>query len=303
MLTCSVCIATYRRPELLNNLLTSLVAQLLHEDVRLEILVVDNDSEGSAAAVVARYRDTHKIVFRYFRQPVKNISLTRNLAVSNATGTHLLFIDDDEVACPDWAASLLTTLRQFNADAVVGPSLPMLDNTAPEWIRKGIHCFVDTIPDAATGTEAQAAWSGNCLVRASLLKGLDGPFNPAYGITGGEDGELFDRLKQRGARFVYCREAEVCEYWAPERARVAYLVRRSLFGSNAHTRTLIAFSTRRLPVRVLMLLKAVSFGLISLMLVLLLLPHKVWRTYWALKVASNVGRFLAAVGIHYQTYK
>ena len=52
-----------------------------------------------------------------------------------------------------------------------------------------------------------------------------------------------------------------------------------------------------------MLLKAVSFGLISLMLVLLLLPHKVWRTYWALKVASNVGRFLAAVGIHYQTYK
>lgn len=59
-------------------------------------------------------------------------------------------------------------------------------------------------PVPATGTKAAFKWTGNCMVRASFVKALDAPFDARYGITGGEDTELFNRLEQQGAGFVYC---------------------------------------------------------------------------------------------------
>src|SRR4051794_33953703 len=95
---CSVCIATYKRPQLLDQLLTSLEQQIIHDNLMLQVIVVDNDCTRSAAPVVAQHNDQKHITFRYLVQPVKNISLTRNLAVANSEGIYLLFIDDDEVA-------------------------------------------------------------------------------------------------------------------------------------------------------------------------------------------------------------
>ena len=302
-MVCSVCVATYKRPQTLDGLLRSLVQQALPKDVVLEVIVVDNDPERSAESLVRQYENTREITFQYFSQPIKNISLTRNVAVQNTTGTHILFIDDDEVACPDWVARLLKALKEYDADGVFGPSVPFFDNTAPEWIRKGVRLFVDTIPVTPTGTEAGLTWTCNCLVKASLLRGIEGPFDPAYGLTGGEDGDLFERLKRRGARFIYCNEAPAFEYWPSGRTRVSYLVRRSLMGGSFHTRMTIAASRRKMRVRLFLLLKAIFFGLTSLALVVIAFPSKVWRTYWEMKVASNTGRFLAVFGRYYQAYK
>ena len=300
---CSVCIATYKRPELLDRLLSSLLEQVLPVDVLVEIIVVDNDTAGSAQEVVRKYNDTEGFTFKYFTQPIKNISLTRNVSVSKATGTYLLFIDDDEVASPDWVATLLGAAKEYNADGISGPVFPVFHNAAPDWIKKGQGLLVDTLPVVPTGTEAEATWTCNCLVKASLLKGLDSPFDPEYGITGGEDGELFNRLKRRGARFVSCNEAAVFEYWPPERTQVSYLVRRSLKGGDAHTRRAIAAGRRKMVIRLFMLLKAVCFGLASLVFLIVSFPSKVWRIYWKMKLASNVGRFLAVFGKYYQAYK
>jgi len=300
---CSVCIAAYKRPELLDKLLQSLINQTLSEDLIIEIIVVDNDPEESGEQIVRKFHNMEQVSFRYFRQPIKNISLTRNLAVANANGTHILFIDDDEVACSHWIVRLLEVLRKYDADGVFGPVIPRFEHTAPQWIEKGRQMFAGTIPATATGTEAIATWSGNCLVKASLLRHVEGPFNPEYGLTGGEDTELFDRLKRSGSRFVYCNEALVFEYWPPERTRVSYLVKRSFKGTNTLTRRTIAVSNRKMIVRLFMLLKAICYGLISLVLVAIALPSKVWRTYWEIKFASNVGRFLAVFGQYYQAYK
>ncbi|TFG60983.1 MAG: glycosyltransferase family 2 protein [Deltaproteobacteria bacterium] len=101
----SACVCTYRRPDLLGKLLDSLEAQVLPEEVDLEVVVVDNDPGRSGAPIVRRFTDTGRTRFSYFVQPVKNISLTRNVSVRNASGEYLLFIDDDEVAPPNgWNA-------------------------------------------------------------------------------------------------------------------------------------------------------------------------------------------------------
>jgi succinoglycan biosynthesis protein ExoM len=297
---CSICIATYKRTELLDRLLTSISEQVLPDDVNLEVIIVDNDCEGGAAPIVRRRQDERQISFQYFLQPVKNISLTRNMAVANASGDYLFFIDDDEVAMPAWVSTLLDAAAEHQADAVFGPVFPTFDHDAPEWIRKGAAVLLGTM---SRTPEVVSGWTGNCLIRARILEGIPGPFDPEYGNTGGEDTELFSKLLRKGARFIYCGEARVHEYCPPERTRLSYLLKRGLKGGNSYTRRKIAASERKAVVRTTMLLKAVTFGCASLALSIITLPSAIWRTYWQMKLAANVGRFMAVFGQHYKSYK
>jgi succinoglycan biosynthesis protein ExoM len=302
MIKCSVCIATYKRPELLEDLLHSLVNQQLPEEVKIEVIIVDNDAEGSAECIVNKFHNTTQATFHYFRQPIKNISITRNMAVEKATGDYILFIDDDEVASREWVANLLTTIKNFDADGVFGRVIPNFNENTPNWMKKA-HWFYGNFFDAPTGSEAQCLWTGNCLLKASILKEEKGPFDPAYGVTGGADPQLFERLRAKSARFVYCYEALVSEYLPPARTCISYLVKRGFRGGNGHTRRIIELGgKRKLFIRFSMVPKALCYGLLSLILALLLFPSIPWRTYWIIKLASNAGRFMGAFGWYYGWY-
>ena len=92
---CSCCINTFARPDLLKKLLVSLHKQKLPADVELEIIVVDNGPNQKGEKVVEGVNKLYTNKIKYFIQPEKNISLTRNIAVQNSTGEYILFIDDD----------------------------------------------------------------------------------------------------------------------------------------------------------------------------------------------------------------
>ena len=98
MINCSVCIPTYKRPELLKKLLNSLAVQQLPSNLKLEIIVVDNDPDLSAEVVCKQFQKAGQLELHYFTQSIKNISLTRNVAIEHAIGEYILFIDDDEIA-------------------------------------------------------------------------------------------------------------------------------------------------------------------------------------------------------------
>jgi len=298
---CSVCVCTYLRPDLLGKLLESLEAQVLPEGVDVEVVVVDNDPGRSGEPIVRRFTDTGRTRFSYFVQPVKNISLTRNVSVRNASGEYLLFIDDDEFAPPEWLERMLGALGSFRADGVFGPCMPDFDKETPRWKRwRDLHYH----PMQSTGDRAIQKWTGNCIVRASLMKGREGPFDPTYGITGGEDSFLFETLEREGARFVYCREAWVSEYLPPHRTRIPYLFRRGILNGNAHTRRKIEFCGKgRFGVRLFMIAKALLYGTASLALLIAFLPVPARSTLWMIRFGSNVGRFLAAVGWNIEFYR
>ena len=96
----SVCIATYRRLERLEALLSDLSRQQL---LPSEVIVVDNDAEGTARAVVERCLAARPpFPIRYDIQPQKNIALTRNRTVELASREWLAFVDDDERAPDSW---------------------------------------------------------------------------------------------------------------------------------------------------------------------------------------------------------
>lgn len=96
-----VCIATYKRPQLLKKLLLSLVGQETGGEFSFSIIVTDNDAQRSAEPVVRELNASGQKII-YAVEPEQNISLARNKSLSFATGDYIATIDDDEYADPRW---------------------------------------------------------------------------------------------------------------------------------------------------------------------------------------------------------
>src|SRR5688572_17541015 len=92
----SICICTFRRPELLGRLLEKLTALETEDAFNYSVVVVDNDSAQSARAVVSRMAAQSPVGMEYHVESERSISAARNHSVREAKGNLIAFIDDDE---------------------------------------------------------------------------------------------------------------------------------------------------------------------------------------------------------------
>ena len=229
----SVCIATCNRIDLLRKLLISLCEQNLDKNFEIEVVITDNDSEYSAFPVIESLKGSVPYTIKYFKQPQKNISLTRNVCVANSTGEYICFIDDDETADKEWIKNLVNCIRDFNADAVFGYVEPVFDSNIPEIFKFREFYFT---PVASTGSLASYYYTTNCIIRTDLIKSEKTPFDPNYGLTGGEDAHLFEKLASKGAVFISSTSAVTYEFIPFNRGTYKYLFNRALRGGQAYLR-------------------------------------------------------------------
>jgi succinoglycan biosynthesis protein ExoM len=227
----NVCVATFKRPELLKKLLLSLAAQETDGEFSFTIIVADNDAQRSAESVVHEFNAAGQKVI-YAVEPEQNISLARNKSLSLAAGDYIATIDDDEYADPQWLLNLYLAMKSYNADVVHGPVISEFPSRTPNAIRE---CFIR--PNPPTGsTENYILNTGNSLFRRELIEGLATPFDPRFGRTGSEDTVFFNRLKRRGSRMIWCREALVFEPVAPRKANLMWLLKRRFRNGNLYPR-------------------------------------------------------------------
>ncbi|OPZ74287.1 MAG: Glycosyl transferase family 2 [Firmicutes bacterium ADurb.Bin456] len=224
----AVCIATCRRPRWLGQLLESLtkLEYVKCPAVKPAVIVVDNDYRGSARAVAGNF-SARFAEFIYELEPVQNISLARNRTVALAKSlgcTYAVFVDDDEFVEPRWLDELLFTLRVYDADIVRGPVIPVFSEPVPEWVMKGGFFELHRLENTATGERIRWGATNNVLIKRELLDRLEGPFDPAFGLTGGEDTHLFERLHRLGARMVWSNEAVVRENVPSSRTNVKWIL-------------------------------------------------------------------------------
>jgi succinoglycan biosynthesis protein ExoM len=298
----TVCIATYRRPDRLDALLDDLARQNRMPD---GVVVVDNDPAGSARSVVEkRRRSGAPFPILYEVQPVKNISITRNRTVELALGDWLAFVDDDERAPPEWIENLAVTALRLRADGVLGPVLPVLPDAAPAWIHDG-HFYDWARMDTGGAVPRNRLRFGNVLLRAAAIRLLPVPFDPDYGLTGGEDGDLLARLVQRGARIVWCDEAVVHEPIENARLSLRWLLLRALRGGQDFARHKLAgrYGAHHALGGALLLLRATLQLIAAADMALLSLPFgRHFCAFWLLKAAANLGKLTIFVGWHYREY-
>ncbi len=228
----SVCIATYRRIDRLALLLADLAAQSRIPD---EVVVVDNDSGGSARTVVEQFRAAAPFPVHYEVQPARNIALTRNRTVALASGDWLAFIDDDERAPISWLAQMIEACAQYSAHGVLGPVQPVVPDSAPPWIRRGRFYDFPRLPSGAVVPLLRMRF-GNVILQGDRLRAEPGPFDISYELTTGEDADLLIRMVHHGARVVWCDEAAVLEPVEAARLSLRWLLQRALSGGQEFAR-------------------------------------------------------------------
>jgi glycosyltransferase involved in cell wall biosynthesis len=285
----SVCICTFRRPEMLATLLEALRSQDTRGELTYSVVVADNDAEETARAVVEEFRNGWPVETVYCVEARQNIALARNKAVEHASGEFIAFLDDDEFPQPDWLHRMWTACRTLETAGVLGPIRPHFAEVPPSWIIKGRLC---ERPEHRTGRpmDWEECRTGNVLLRRRVLEDLQPPFNPEF-PNGGEDKDFFLRAMQQGHVFAWCNEGVVYEAVPPARWSRRVILRRALLrGKNilkhreGRARALLT-SVVAVPAYMLILLPSLLVG-----------QHSFMRT--SVRLCDHLGRLLAFAGIN-----
>nr|WP_314443742.1 glycosyltransferase [uncultured Sphingomonas sp.] len=239
-----VAICTYKRNDPLRTLLTALieVAATSHGRARVGVVVVDDNPDQRARAVVDLFADAFELGIRYCASGKANISIARNLAVNTALegADWIAMIDDDCEPAPDWLNAYLDVLQATGADCATGAMNLRVPEGSPKWMSE--QPFFDDIRfDYEDCAPMQLAATNNSIIRADFLR--DNPdirFEPRYGKLGGEDMVFYRTAHAAGLRIRFARHAGVWGNEPPERATFKHLVMyrfwlgNSMFVTNHH---------------------------------------------------------------------
>lgn len=234
-------VLTYRRPDDLAALLPFLVEQARRSTEQVDVVVVDNDPDAGAAALVAGFDDD---LVRYVHEPTPGIAAARNRMLDEAaTSDLLLFIDDDERPVSGWLDLMLDTWKEHRAAAVVGPVISEFSEEPGPWILGGGFFTRRRMP---TGTPVTVAATNNLLLDLREVKRLGLRFDADFGLSGGSD-TLFTRtLAASGARLVWCDDAIVYDVVPPGRLTRAWVLQRYFRSGNSWSRTSVVLTRSRI---------------------------------------------------------
>lgn len=304
----AVCTVSYLRPQGLRRLLQSLSALTFEksETPTIDLVVVDNDPNGSAAALCKEMRPMLSWPLKSCVESRRGISYARNRAIDLAGRDvdFVAFIDDDEVPEPLWLDQLLHVQKLYDADVVGGPVKPRFEEPVPDWVLKG-GFFGGRFeqPDHPTGQPLEFVAAGNVLVRADVFEKMDEAFDPRWGLTGGEDVHFFARVHRAGFKIVWAAEALAHEYIPRSRASAGFILRRSYrLGL-----TLALWEKHVRPSRAVQALRIVKATVWIILGLLLVVPSAVLGFHVLMRalqyVFRGVGMFTGLIGVRYEIYR
>ena len=221
----ALCTITLGRPEGLARLLARLDELDRPEGTEFVAIVVDNDPEGSARAVVEAASVAGRPVV-YDIEPVRGIPFARNRVldlVAEAGADGLVWLDDDEVPAVDFVDRLHATLVETEADVVMGAPVAVFEPDAPEWL---VDSGLMQAERFTSGQPYPYFHSRTCglLMRTAVIPAER--FEERMALSGGSDRLFFTRVERAGGRFVWNDEAEIEDHIPASRARVGWLIRR-----------------------------------------------------------------------------
>lgn len=207
----AVCVCTCRRPQMLSHCLDSLNDQVLPPWIIPTIIIIDNDPVGSAKPVIETFKTKTSIQIINSHEPRRGIAVARNAALDLAMkmdADWIAFIDDDELASPDWLASLMSS-RYWKIPVLAGSRVEIAPNPTPFW-------YVPRKRKYLEGRKQTTASTANVrFSRALTDAGLR--FDESLGLAGGEDTLFFARASLLGFEIRRTDLAITLEESHPER--------------------------------------------------------------------------------------
>jgi glycosyltransferase involved in cell wall biosynthesis len=173
----SIVIPTYNRPEYLKQSIESALSQDL-QCTNCEILIISDGYDEETEKVVKGYSTKH---IRFIQKEHSGAVHSRNLAIDEAKGDYILWLDDDDILEPTTLTSHLETLFDHpDADVVYG-ILEYFDDKTGNTLR-----YFDPSDWSDKPNELAAALTGGCripnpatLIRKSAYQ-LVGKYDPDF---------------------------------------------------------------------------------------------------------------------------
>ena len=205
----SLVIATHNRAELLPRTLPALATQRLIDDVRYEVVFVDDGSTDDTPALINRAAQECSVL-RYIRiDHTGSPARPRNVGVRAARGDVIVFVDDDVEPDPDFVQRHADFHRDLRGeqDAALG-ELYLSDD-----VRRDAMSLFHTFPyHEAAGQTALSYlyfWTCNVSVKTTFMRRF-GRFDEDPALHPLEDMECGHRLAQAGLRLRFLPAARGC---------------------------------------------------------------------------------------------
>lgn len=237
----ALCVCTYKRVELLDELVSSLIKTRLdffgnfqREEFDVQIIIVDNDSKKSAETKVKSFGKNHSFI-HYYCEPQSGLVRARNkcLEISiKENYDYLTFIDDDEYVDISWLSQMYTCLEKANVNIVFGKVEVVYPPHCPDWIMRGGFFNKSDYPD---GQRDIVSATANVLIDISMVKKEKEYFNLAFNTTGGEDTYFFKKYIKKGYRSIWCKTGVVYDRVVNERLHTKYIYLRAYTSSYTYS--------------------------------------------------------------------
>lgn len=224
-------IPTYRRPQTLRRLLGSIGKMILPDGIQVEVLVADNEgAEGMGLALIESVKKGYRWPLQGIAVLKRGLSENRNELLQYGFGVlkadALVMLDDDMWVQPQWLDEVVRMQKETGAGIVTGQMVPVFPKGAQEWVfNLGIY---QNSRHFTSGVVPMIWGAGNIIVMRDVWERWpEVQFNPAFSLTGGEDEDYFNSLKEKGVVFAYAPGAVSHEMFEGERITRRWVVWRA----------------------------------------------------------------------------
>lgn len=213
----SVIICTYNRDKYIYNVLKSLALGTL-EHSAYEIILVDNNCTDNTRSEVDHFCNVFpQVTLRYFVETNQGLSHARNRGIRESKGDILVYVDDDATVNPDYLKTYADWFESHpETDAAGGPIIPHYETgSEPKWmtyfIKRLLTGYLYFGDKAKPFPGQNYPGGGNAAYRSRVFEKV-GLYNVELGrngdsLGGGEEKDIFDKMKREGMQFVYLPDA------------------------------------------------------------------------------------------------
>lgn len=203
----SVIVCTHNRASMLADCVDSLLNQTINKS-RFEIIIVDNNSTDNTEEIAQGFAKNHNNI-KYFKETIIGYSAPRNCGWKNATGNIVAYIDDDEIAAPDWLKSIEKAFQiEEKPDIVGGIYLGKYDVIPPDWFTESMDQTDKSRRKGILNKRKDCSLAGgNIAFKKEVLgrlKGFSNDFNMKNDyLIMGEDTDICQRAIKAGFQLFY----------------------------------------------------------------------------------------------------
>ena len=245
----TIVICTYNRAEILKTTLPCYTSLIKPSAVKLELIIVDNNSNDETKTIAKGFTTKNKDDFAnlvYVFEPKQGLSHARNTGYKHAKGDYIAYIDDECILPINWLEEAINTIKKQNKPAFLGGPYfgKFLPGHTSTWYKESFgdsYILQYKLPDGPMREHYLSG--GNLIIRKDVFDKI-GLFDAALGMSGetinyGEEQDFQKRLRLQYPNEVtwYNSKLFVWHCIRVEKISIYYLYKEALIRGQSSAKT------------------------------------------------------------------